>query len=91
MQDDISRELRAFIGTNFLFGDHDRVPADEESLLATGVVDSTGILEIIEHLEDHYGIQVAESETVVDNLGSIGGLTRFVCAKAADRGAASVA
>ena len=45
------------------------------------IVDSTGVLELIEFLEDHFGIVVGESETVFDNLGSIGGLTRFVAGK----------
>lgn len=81
MRGQIRTELRDFIGTNYLFGDVARVPADEESLLESGVVDSTGILELIEFLEAHFGIEVGESETVVDNLGSIGGLTRYVLTK----------
>lgn len=83
MDDRIRAEVRSFIGDNFLFGDHSGVPDDEQSLMEAGVVDSTGVLELIEFLEDHFGIQVAESETVVANLGSIGGLTRYVTAKAA--------
>lgn len=81
MHDQIRNELREFIGDNYLFGDHDRLPEDEASLLEEGIVDSTGVLELIEFLEDHFGIVVGESETVFDNLGSIGGLTRFVAAK----------
>lgn len=83
MEEQIRDDVRGFIGTNYLFGDLARIPADEESLLEAGVVDSTGVLELIEFLEDHFGIEVAESETVVDNLGSIGGLVRFVTAKRA--------
>jgi acyl carrier protein len=82
MHDQIRNELREFIGDNYLFGDHDRLPGDEASLLEEGIVDSTGVLELIEFLEDHFGIVVGESETVFDNLGSIGGLTRFVAGKA---------
>jgi acyl carrier protein len=81
MHDQIRNELREFIGDNYLFGDHDRLPGDEASLLEEGIVDSTGVLELIEFLEDHFGIVVGESETVFDNLGSIGGLTRFVAGK----------
>ena len=81
MHDDIRDRLREFIATNYLFGDRDRLPADEESLLETGVVDSTGVLELIEFLEDDFGIVVAESETVFENLGSVAGLTRFVAVK----------
>jgi acyl carrier protein len=80
-RDEIRETLREFMGDNYLFGDTDRLPGDEESLLETGIVDSTGILELIEFLEDRFGIEVAESETVFENLGSIGGLTRFVLAK----------
>lgn len=81
MHDQIRNELREFIGDNYLFGDHARLPGDEASLLEEGIVDSTGVLELIEFLEDHFGIVVGESETVFDNLGSIGGLTRFVAGK----------
>jgi len=82
VHDDIKHQLREFIGDNYLFGDHDRLPADEASLLEEGIVDSTGVLELIEFLEDHFGIVVAESETVFENLGSVGGLTRYVAGKA---------
>lgn len=81
MHDQIRNDVREFIGDNYLFGDHDRLPGDEASLLEEGIVDSTGVLELIEFLEDHFGIVVGESETVFDNLGSVGGLTRFVAGK----------
>ena len=81
MDDQIRADIREFVGSNYLFGETERIPADEESLLEQGVVDSTGILELIEFLEDHFSIAVAESETVVDNLGSIGGIVRFVSRK----------
>lgn len=73
--------IREFIGSNFLFGDQERLPDDEESLLESGVMDSTGVLELIEFLEERFEIQVAESEAVFDNLGSVAGLIRFVLGK----------
>ena len=79
----VRTELREFISANYLFGDVSRFPGDEDSLLAKGVLDSTGILELIEFLEAQFGIEVADSETVPDNLGSISALTRFVMAKRA--------
>jgi acyl carrier protein len=81
VEQQVKSELRDFVGTNYLFGDHARVPGDDDSLLETGVLDSTGVLELIEYLEEHFGIQVAENETLFDNLGSISGLTRFVLRK----------
>ena len=85
--EDVDKQVRAelidFIVANYLFGDAQRVPADDESLVERGIVDSTGILELIEFLESHFGIEVSETETVPQNLGSISNLTRFVMDKKA--------
>jgi acyl carrier protein len=83
MEDRVKTELREFITSSFLFGDSSRQVDDDVSLIESGIVDSTGILELIEFLEEHYGINVTETETVPDNLGSIANLTRFVVSKAA--------
>jgi acyl carrier protein len=77
----VKKRLRDFICANYLFGDAERVPCDQESLIGTGVIDSTGVLELIEFLEDHFRIHVLETETVPQNLDSISNLTRFVMAK----------
>lgn len=81
MELDVREDLRGFITTNFLFGDESRTPADDEDLLLAGVVDSTGILELIEFLEEQFGIEVSEDETVPENLGSVANLTRYVTGK----------
>ena len=78
MEHQIKSEIRDFVVTSYLFGDTARQPEDSASLIESGIVDSTGILELIEFLEDRYGIEVLETETVPDNLGSIANLTRFV-------------
>lgn len=81
MEAQVKADLRDFVSANYLFGDSDRAPSDHESLIGTGVVDSTGILELIEYLESHFGIEVLETETLPQNLDSIANLTRFVVAK----------
>lgn len=81
MEAQVREELRDFIVTSYLFGDVSRMPADGDSLIESGVVDSTGILELIEFVESTYGIEVSETETVPDNLGSVANLTRFVVRK----------
>lgn len=81
----VGDKLRAFIVSNYLFGDRARLPADEESLIEGGVIDSTGILELIEFLEETFDIEVAESETVPENLGSVAGIVRFVSGKLSAR------
>lgn len=77
----IRAELTEFIVTNYLFGDVARTPRDDDDLVEEGVIDSTGVLELIEFLESHFGIEVTEAETLPRNLGSISGLTRFVMSK----------
>ena len=79
----VRAELTEFIVTNYLFGDAIRVPRDEDSLVGEGIIDSTGILELIEFLESRFGIEVSEVETVPENLDSISSLTHFVVSKKA--------
>lgn len=78
---DVSSELKDFILSAYLFGDESQMPDDDASLLESGVLDSTGVLELIEFLESSFGIEISDSETVPENLGSISGLTRFVTSK----------
>jgi acyl carrier protein len=87
MESKIAAEVREFISTAYLFGDESRMPADEVSLLESGILDSTGVLELIEFLEDHYHFQVADTETVPANLGSIQGIARYVVSKVGSRSA----
>ena len=83
MDSQLAAQLREFISSEYLFGDHSRMPADTDSLLETGVLDSTGVLELIEFLEEKYAISVDEDETVPENLGSVANISRYVTAKLA--------
>jgi acyl carrier protein len=85
----IRAELTEFIVTNYLFGDVTRAPRDDDALVEEGIIDSTGILELVEFLESHFGIEVSEAETVPQNLGSISCLTEFVMSKRSVREPAS--
>jgi acyl carrier protein len=83
--DDVDTQIRAeltdFIVANYLFGDAARAPADDTQLVEEGIIDSTGILELIEFLESHFGIEVSEAETVPGNLGTVANITTFVTGK----------
>ena len=80
----IAGQLTDFITTAYLFGDESRLPEADESLLEAGVLDSTGVLELIEFLEDTFEISVEDSETIPENLDSIAGLSRYISAKRAE-------
>jgi acyl carrier protein len=74
----IRRELRQFVTTNFLLSDEDVGLTDESSFLEQGIVDSTGVLELVNFLERRYAITLDDAELVPDNLDSIGKLTAFL-------------
>ena len=70
-------EVREFIIENFLFGDRERFePA--LSFLETGVIDSTGMLELVGFLESRYKIQIKDDEFVPENLDSLDNIERFL-------------
>jgi acyl carrier protein len=73
----LESEIRQFIADKFLFGD-DKKLGDNESLLEAGIVDSTGILEIVAHIEGHYGIKVENDELVPENLDTIANIGVFL-------------
>lgn len=83
MEDELVGKIREFIVSNFLFGDTSRMPDDGQSLLESGVVDSTGVLELVEFLEQDLGVKVADHETVPANLDTIENLAHFVVRKRA--------
>jgi acyl carrier protein len=78
VSDNYSAEIRAFIVRNFLFGQDSQALADDQSLLESGIVDSTGLLELVGFVEEQYGIKVDDAELVPENLDSLRNLSQFV-------------
>ena len=89
MNVDIANEVRTFIVDNFLFREDRAEVADTESLLDAGLVDSTGILELVAFLEQRFGIEMADADIVPDNLDSIAAITGFVTRKVRETAAAA--
>ena len=75
---DHRRNIRNFVLQNFMFSDDDRALSDHDSMIKKGIVDSTGILELISHLEETFGISVDEDEMVPANFDSIAAVTAFL-------------
>jgi acyl carrier protein len=75
--------LRRYVLENCLFTDDGSKLKDGESFLETGLLDSTGILEIILFVEENLGVKVTDDEMVPDNLDSIDSLVAFVDRKQA--------
>jgi len=70
-------QIRDFVVANFLFGEAAEL-RDDSSFLDTGIVDSTGILELITFLEGTYGIKVETEEMLRENLDSVNNVAAFV-------------
>jgi len=78
MDDALVQRVEEFVLEDLLLGDRKRMPARTESLIASGAIDSTGVLELIEFLEAEFGIRVEDSETLPENLDSIERVVSFV-------------
>jgi acyl carrier protein len=74
----IEQELRQFVIDNFLFGQGNGHLQNDDSFLDKGIIDSTGVLELVVFLEEKYHIKIQDRELIPDNLDSINNLIRFV-------------
>jgi acyl carrier protein len=77
---DIKSNLRKFVVETFLFGQETDL-TDETSFLDQGIVDSTGVLELVAHLEQTYHIKIKDEELIPDNLDSISAIADFLARK----------
>jgi acyl carrier protein len=81
MANDMKRSIREFIEMSFLFREGRVRLTDEESLLAAGLIDSTGILELVTYLESQFAIVVEDAEIVPENLDSVDKIACYVARK----------
>jgi acyl carrier protein len=86
----IKQQILEFITTNFLFDDSIKL-GHEDSLLETGVIDSTGVLELVAFIEETYEIKVEDEEIIPENLDSIQNITLYISQKLAQPSASQAA
>lgn len=79
----IEAQLRAYILNNFLFTDEESALSNDDSFLEKGIIDSTGIMEVIFFLEQEFGIQVEDDDMVPENLDSVNRIIAYVGRKRA--------
>ena len=73
-------EIRGFIVENFLYGQDDNF-GDDISFLEKGIIDSTGVLELVSFVEDKFGITVEDQELVPENFDSVSNLASYISKK----------
>jgi len=76
----IKLKVRNFVVDNFLFGQADDLQ-DDTSFLEAGILDSTGVLEVVAFLEQQFGVRVDDDELTPQNLDSIASIGKFVAGK----------
>lgn len=74
-------QLRAFLARNFLLSEAAFPYGDDASLMAEGVVDSTGVLELILFLDETFGVDVADAEATPRNLDSVARILDYLDSK----------
>ena len=74
----IQERLRTFVTDNFLFGQDEGELLADDSLIEKGIIDSTGVLQLIAFLEEEFKLQIDDHEVIPQNLDSLSRLTAFV-------------
>jgi acyl carrier protein len=75
-----AQDVRQFIVSNFLYGQECSF-SDDDSFMGEGIVDSTGVLQLVEFLEETYGITVEDEELMPENLDSLNNVSAYLARK----------
>ena len=76
------QQIRRFVLTTFLFTEDESALKSDDSLLDQGIMDSTGVLELVAFIEQQFGISIADDELVPENLDSVNRIVEFIGRKA---------
>ncbi len=76
-----ANKIRAFLFDNFLFDGDGNSLKNDESLLDLGIIDSTGILELVDWVEEEFKVDVEDDELIPENLDSVDNLVAYIARK----------
>ena len=74
----VKKQLLAFVEDSFLYLKPDLELSTSDDLVALGVIDSLGFVELVEEVQSRYGVSVADLEINEHNFGSIDAIAAFV-------------
>jgi len=83
----MEREIREFLAANYFLGEDPSALDGSSSLIEAGLIDSTGVLELVGFLEERFDIRITNEELLPENLDSIDNIVAFVERKQAGGGA----
>lgn len=79
---DLKTRIRAFVIDHFLFGETNGLK-DDTLFIEEGIIDSTGVMELVMFLEKEFAIHVADDELIPENLNSIANISEYLSRKMA--------
>jgi acyl carrier protein len=79
--DEICSEVKGFILDNYLYGYEEEELDNDVSILDMGVIDSTGIIELVLFIEEGYHFEVSDHEIIPENLDSINRISKYIFSK----------
>jgi len=77
---ELTNKIRTFVVENFLFSNNENLE-DNTSFLEEGIIDSTGVLELVGFIEEEFAITVEDEELIPENLDSINNVTAYLKSK----------
>lgn len=77
----VENDIRQFLSDNFPLSAEGFSLGAGDSLIEAGVIDSTGVLELIEFIESRYEITIPDVDVLPENLDSVEAITRYVVAR----------
>ena len=80
-KEEIKNTIAKFIHDNFLFGSSTAELGGDDSFLEQGIIDSTGVLELVNFIQKTFGIFIEDDELIPDNLDSLNKITAFINSK----------
>lgn len=79
----LEEKIRNYVLENYLFTDDQSALNSDDSFLEKGILDSTGILEVIYFIEDEFGVSVEDEEMIPENLDSVSKIVKYIGTKQA--------
>jgi acyl carrier protein len=77
----IAEETRRYITANFLYARPDRVVGEDEHLMERGIIDSMGMMELIDFLEERFGVRPDDEDITEQNFATLARIAGYVARK----------
>ncbi len=80
----IEEQIREYVGRSFLYGDSSFSYADDASFLQEGIIDSLGVMELVEFVQQTFAVKVNQQDVTAAHFDSVSKLAAFVRRKLSD-------